>query len=560
MVILLKSDQDQSQGLKKQKKGFFGFGALDKPKKHEDRQNKKRKLKNESVDSNDDHPIQNSGRQRRLTRQETPRSSSSSSQANSSMRTIKPSPSSSVSVSKKNQDKNQSTNKPKIFSTLFNFGSRRNIPTSNSKTRSKNITSDPSSLTPVLASEIKTKRPSSRRQSRQPIQALPLKSAQNTIVKRPPTTRTNSSVQLPPTLAESSQRVNSSKKNQRKPRKKPPSLFVYLIRLLILGIGIGAIIGTVLSIFDSNHSVLTGEPLPKKENSEQVKTTSLQPPSLEKELPSLKEQLKTLTDQYPDLGVGIFMVDLDSQGYIDVQAGTPFAAASTIKIPILMAFFQDVDDGKIHLDEKLVMEEDVIAGGSGDMQYQQVGKTFTSLETVTKMIVISDNTATNMIIKRLGGKEELNQRFQKWGLTATIIKNPLPDLEGTNTTSPKDLGNILGLVNQGDILSLKSRDRVLEIMRQTKTRTLLPEGLGEGASIAHKTGDIGTVLGDAGVIDMPNGKRYIASVLVSRPHNDIRGRTLIQEISRTIYDYLEKNPDHPTPVPTPLPTPTTSNN
>jgi beta-lactamase class A len=179
---------------------------------------------------------------------------------------------------------------------------------------------------------------------------------------------------------------------------------------------------------------------------------------------------------------------------------------------------------------------------------------FSALETATKMIVISDNTATNMLIKRLGGKELLNQRFQQWGLANTKINNLLPDLEGTNTTTPKDLAVILGFVNQGDILSLRSRDRVLEIMRQTKTRTLLPQGLGEGASIAHKTGDIGTVLGDAGVIDMPNGKRYLASVLVTRPHNDIRGRTLIQEISRTIYNYLETHPDQPLPASTPTPT------
>jgi beta-lactamase class A len=95
------------------------------------------------------------------------------------------------------------------------------------------------------------------------------------------------------------------------------------------------------------------------------------------------------------------------------------------------------------------------------------------------------------------------------------------------------------MVNQGQLVSLKSRDRMLGIMRETKTRTLLPQGLEKDAIISHKTGDIGTVLGDAGIIDMPNGKRYIGTVLVKRPYNDPSARTLIQDISRTVYQHLK---------------------
>ena len=79
------------------------------------------------------------------------------------------------------------------------------------------------------------------------------------------------------------------------------------------------------------------------------------------------------------------------------------------------------------------------------MQFQDPGKQFTALETATKMITISDNTATNMLIERLGGAEALNQRFREWGLTQTAIRNVLPDLEGTNTTSAKDLAYLLTL-------------------------------------------------------------------------------------------------------------------
>ncbi|NJL40395.1 MAG: serine hydrolase [Leptolyngbyaceae cyanobacterium SM1_4_3] len=86
----------------------------------------------------------------------------------------------------------------------------------------------------------------------------------------------------------------------------------------------------------------------------------------------------------------------------------------------------------------------------------------------------------------------------------------------------------------------RSRDRLLEIMRRTETNTLLPAGLGEGAIVAHKTGDIESLVGDVGVIDMPSGRRYLAAVMVRRPTNDERAQELIREISRATYEYLNQ--------------------
>jgi beta-lactamase class A len=207
----------------------------------------------------------------------------------------------------------------------------------------------------------------------------------------------------------------------------------------------------------------------------------------------------------------------------------------------LVAFFQEVDQGKIRLDEMLTMEQQAIAGGSGDMQYKKIGTQFSALEVATKMMTISDNTATNMLITRLGGIEALNQRFRTWGLTTTFIRNPLPDLSGTNTTSPKELGNLMGMVSKGNLLSMPSRDRLLEIMRRTVRDTLLPSGLGAGATIAHKTGDIAPMLADTGLIDLPTGKRYIVAVMVQRPNNDTQAEKLIGSISRAAYQQFSQN-------------------
>ena len=337
---------------------------------------------------------------------------------------------------------------------------------------------------------------------------------------------------------------------KRKKSRRSPTLlsllFVYIIRLLIVGVGVGAIAGTILSNLDYtavNATDINSKPTELPQSQEPPPATQDKlvplPLILNKELTSLKDKFQALAAKYPQLQSGAFFVDLDNGAYVDVDADSIFSAASTIKIPILVAFFEDVDAGKIHLDEKLTMTPETIARGSGSMQYRKPGTQFSALETATKMIVISDNTATNMLILRLGGAQALNQRFLDWGMKVTAIRNPLPDLKGTNTTSPKDLANLLARIERGELVSLRSRDRILGIMKRTRTKTLLPRGLDKGAIIAHKTGDIGSILGDAGVVDMPNGKRYIAAVMVKRPHNDYRARTLIQEISKTAYQHFK---------------------
>ncbi|MCA1994532.1 MAG: serine hydrolase, partial [Coleofasciculus sp. S288] len=306
----------------------------------------------------------------------------------------------------------------------------------------------------------------------------------------------------------------------RRPQKRSVSPLVHIFRLLILGVGMGAIVGTLLSALDpTTHASVKTTDLAKQETQQSPNGNMATSLPLGQEIAPLKAQLQTLVSQNSTLQPGIFIID-DTGAYLDWEGSSNVAAASTIKVPILVAFLQDVDAGQLRLDEMLTLQPEMIAAGSGNMQYQKPGTQFTALEVATKMISISDNTATNMIIARLGGAEALNQRFRSWGLTLTTIRNPLPDIEGTNTTSPKELAQLLSMVNRGELMSLHSRDRMLYIMQQTETNTLLPQGLGAGATIAHKTGNIGELLGDVGLVDMPTGKRYIVAVLVKRPRND----------------------------------------
>jgi len=343
----------------------------------------------------------------------------------------------------------------------------------------------------------------------------------------------------------------SAKQGGTRPHHRGIAAALYATRLLILSVGIGVLAGTVLSAWDPAHRSQAGasQQALKPSVSSTVNNEAIAAiPTLKlgQEIASLKSAVQAMALQNPQFTPGVFLLDLDTGAYTDVNGGASFAAASTIKVPILVAFLQDLDAGKISLDEMLTMHKELIATGSGEMQYQAPGTQFTALETASKMIMISDNTATNMLIARLGGLTALNQRFRSWGLMTTALNNVLPDLEGTNTTSPKDLAMLMARISQGDLMSIRSRDRMLDIMRKTVNHSQLPQGLEPGATISHKTGDIGSLIGDVGLIDVPNGKRYAIAVFIKRGFNDDRAYDLVRQLSQLTYRYFIAPPTNQT--------------
>ncbi|BAZ04707.1 serine hydrolase [Calothrix sp. NIES-3974] len=253
----------------------------------------------------------------------------------------------------------------------------------------------------------------------------------------------------------------------------------------------------------------------------------------------LDTQIRQLMNRYKSLSPGMFFVDLQTGDYLDINGDRIFSAASTIKFPILVALFEEIEAGRIRLDELLVERADLKVGGSGDLQYKPAGSKFTVLETATKMMTISDNVATNMIIDRLGGKNVLNKRFRHWGLQQTQINHLLVDEYGTNKTSAKDLVKLAALVVNNQLINENSRTHIYNMMGNCHNQSLLPKGLGTGAKIYHKTGTLRFVLGDAGIVKTASGKVYLAGIIVQRPNHDESAIRFIREVSRLVYNYFE---------------------
>tara|TARA_Y100001968_G_scaffold258903_1_gene245987 strand:- start:76 stop:1128 length:1053 start_codon:yes stop_codon:yes gene_type:complete len=258
-----------------------------------------------------------------------------------------------------------------------------------------------------------------------------------------------------------------------------------------------------------------------------------------------------------DLDVSGFFLSLDNKTYAEIKSNNRLPAASSIKVPILIVLLTMIDKGELLWNENLTLTEDTIGSGSGWMAYQEIGKKFPVFEVASEMIRVSDNTATNILIKRMGGTNIINQKFKEIGLKNTQLNNFLPDLDGTNLTSTKDLSLAIALVDNGYLLNIRSRDIFREIMQKSKTNTLIPSGILRGLGketnetdyhlslkgylVQNKSGDIGISYSDTALIQTPHNSRAFASFIVKGPFNDPRSSELIRNLSAELVPFLLQN-------------------
>ncbi len=262
---------------------------------------------------------------------------------------------------------------------------------------------------------------------------------------------------------------------------------------------------------------------------------TIAPPfQLTTELKDLSARLTNL-NHVKTIQPGVFAVNLATGQFVDSGGDQAFSAASMIKLPILVSFLMAVERGECSMDDELEIRPDLITGGSGFLQWKPPGTKISARRAAQLMMMVSDNTATNLLIDLLGGNEHLNRDFHRYGLKQTKVNHLLADLEGTNTTCPYDLVYLLGRVDHGELITKEHREFMYEIMAKCKNRSLLPPGLDPGATIIHKTGTIGAMVGDVGIVTAPGGTRYAVSIQCSRNRNDSRASELIRQMSKMIY-------------------------
>ncbi len=266
-----------------------------------------------------------------------------------------------------------------------------------------------------------------------------------------------------------------------------------------------------------------------------------------------------------DAEFGVFIQHLQSRATVEVNADRLYLLASVFKIPILLEALAQVDEGRCRLDERIELGHHHQLPTSMILQNLDAGLRLTLRDLLTAMITVSDNTATDMVLARVG-VENVMKRLESWGLqdiaiwmgvqglfdaafwwpdsteTVTSVyreiaaKGPLVDpftgaidtrfttvighgpnwdavpskrsLEN-NVSSPRAMGELLARLVRVELLSRESTGVALDILLRQQLNQRLPRFLPPSAQIAHKTGTFYSARNDAGILYLPDGGRVI---------------------------------------------------
>ncbi len=254
-------------------------------------------------------------------------------------------------------------------------------------------------------------------------------------------------------------------------------------------------------------------------------------------LAALQLQLSAMSAHAPGR-VGIAVEDLATGLTSGVNAGASLPAASTIKIPVMVEVFRQMELGRLDLDSAVHLQARDRDWGWGDLADAEPGTRYTIKQLLWLMITRSDNTATNMLIRRVG-RTHINATMAALGLRRTYlgdyIRSETDTIRYALRTSPHDMVSLLDNIARDRLVDEWSSREMLAILTGQTHNGLLPEPLPKNVRIAHKTGSLHDTLNDVGIV-YQDGEPYVIAVMTTQlPDLDL-GRDWIHKVSRAAYD------------------------
>ena len=238
-------------------------------------------------------------------------------------------------------------------------------------------------------------------------------------------------------------------------------------------------------------------------------------------LQSLEQQLSYLVAG-TSADVGIAALDLKTGETVSIKGGTPFPMASTVKVAVAALYLAQVDHGRRSLD-------DTINGQS-------------ARGLMSRMLVHSDNRATDMLLKDLGGPRALHDWLQQNGVTGLRVDRTIAQLladkrdlwDNRDSSTPTAMVDLLKRIYRAELIKPQSRNYLLDLMAQCQTgRNRMKALLPAGTPVEHKTGTLNGLTDDVGFITLPDGRRIAVAIFARGGAN--RPRT-IAETAKAIYE------------------------
>lgn len=240
--------------------------------------------------------------------------------------------------------------------------------------------------------------------------------------------------------------------------------------------------------------------------------------------------------------IGIIVKNIENDEVVKINEEVVFPSASVIKLPILWELFKKIDQCDVKLDDVIVLEDDYKVGGFGVLKEMHAGIPLTIEDIATLMIILSDNTATNILIEMLKLKN-INETTGNLGMHNTVLQRKMMDFEAKkqgldNYTSPEDILKIYEDMLNSSELSEESRGKMIEILLKQQCNNKLPAGMPTEVRFAHKTGDLPGVEHDTGILFSKKGPVIIV-VLTKDLKSNLDGIKINNEIGTIVHTYFK---------------------
>ena len=239
-------------------------------------------------------------------------------------------------------------------------------------------------------------------------------------------------------------------------------------------------------------------------------------------------------DQRLDGVMGIAIEDLATGQHYFLHEDEVFAQASSIKITVLADLYLQAQQGKLKLGDLYTVQSSDLVPDSDIMNGLTPGVTSLTLrDLATMMVAVSDNSATNVLIDRVG-MDNVNAMLDSLGLKHTRLRRKMMDLEAAkqgreNISTPREMMVLLDAIYHGKVLNKESTDDFFKVLSTNKD-SFLPRDLPPDLKIANKPGELEAVRNDSGIVFV-QGRPYVICVMTAFLRNEREGEEAISKVS-----------------------------
>ncbi len=250
--------------------------------------------------------------------------------------------------------------------------------------------------------------------------------------------------------------------------------------------------------------------------------------------------------------VGIYCSALaDGPPAIAYNSDVQFPTASTIKLVILTTAFAAEERAPGALDETVVARRSALIGGSPFMETLRDGARIRVRDLIVPMIQVSDNTASNALIRHFG-MERINATAHDAGMTRTRLARTFLDyraivLHNDNVTTPRDMATLLLAIARGaregvaTVASPQHCRRMIDIMLGQTDRDAIPAGLPRGTQVANKTGEIDGTRNDVAIVEPFADSPYVLAMCSNWLRSNAAMYDVMHRVARLSYTMLGRS-------------------